>query len=49
MFIREKKKLQKDLVDENLEREKRKIEWKKLNVMAKDKIMEERVKLQRES
>jgi len=47
-LLREKNKLKRDLVHENLEREKRKQDWKKLNVMAKEKFFEERVKYQKD-
>lgn len=30
-----------------MEREKRKMEWKKLNVLAKDKLIEEKIKFQK--
>ena len=45
----DKKKIEKDHIkrfnhERNLEREKRKLEWKKLNVIAKDKEKDERLK-----
>ena len=37
--------IKRSVVDENLDREKRKLDWKKLNVLAKDKLFEERIKM----
>lgn len=45
----EKNVLRRELVNENLERERRKQEWKKLNVIAREKFFEERIKAQKES
>jgi hypothetical protein len=43
-FAKEKNHLKRELVNDNLEREKRKQDWKKLNVIAKERFFEERVK-----
>ena len=40
---REKELLKKEIINENLEREKRKLEWKKLNILTKEKLREERI------
>ena len=48
-FNMEKNVLRRELVNENLERERRKQEWKKLNVIAREKFFEERIKAQKES
>lgn len=34
----------KEMVEENLERERRKLEWKKLNILAKEQLYEEKIK-----
>ena len=40
--VKEKHLLRRFNMEQNLEREKRKLEWKKLNVMAKDKLIDEK-------
>lgn len=37
-----------EMVEENLERERRKLEWKKLNIIAKEQLYEEKIKHQKD-
>eukprot|EP00347_Sterkiella_histriomuscorum_P022800 403337111 len=45
---KEKIQLKREIVEENLDRERRKLEWKKLNILAKEQIYEEKIKAQRD-
>ncbi|CDW83627.1 UNKNOWN [Stylonychia lemnae] len=45
---KEKNQLKREMVEENQDREKRKLEWKKLTILAKEQLYQDKIKMQRD-